>query len=111
MSLTRANWHLDALRVDESDPFVAVQEVGELVVIRDDRAELVAAIEMTLRREQRLDAAGVTCPIKGAPGVCCSACPIARTDNMDPVTALCALGREQESLLTRDAVARSQDGH
>lgn len=58
------------------------------------------------RREARLDATGITCPIKDNPEMSCLACPVSKANDLDdPKAALCRIGKAQEKTV---AVALAQ---
>jgi hypothetical protein len=111
--VTRAQWFTETLVIDdELDPFAApIEEVGERVDLRDPQAADELRLHELLRREGVLFANGVSCPIKDRPDTTCHACPVSRAhDKEAELGALCRVGREQESVLTRLAAARCQAG-
>jgi hypothetical protein len=106
VSVARANWHASLdLPTDGPDPFEApVEEVGEEIRLASPTAALHLRLRELVNREARLDGIGVTCALKGTPGVVCSACPISRAGTEDRLSALCSIGREQERVCTEIAV-------
>lgn len=100
----RANWFLDDLVVE---PFVAVEEVGQPIDLRGEPRLNRRLVELATE-EGRLWARGVRCAIKDRPDTTCSACPLYALDADDPRTQLCAVGVEQERVLTTIAVERAR---
>lgn len=103
----KARWHAPVIEVDESDPFgdegaeapVPIDLDGEQAVLNQRLVELLEA-------ESRLFDQGVTCEVRGAPGVSCAVCPLSEATALSPLSALCRLGAEQERVLTAIAVGR-----
>lgn len=63
--------------------------------------ELQRMLSVSIKREGRFDAVGITCALKDMPGSSCVACPLNRSRNDDdPKQALCRIGMEQEILST-----------
>jgi hypothetical protein len=108
----RANWHLDALAVDDDDPFAdsprpSVKEVGKPIDLSQETAKLHVSLQALLRREERLYGMGIRCALKqDRDNTCCSACPVAKDhDPDDRLGDLCSTGKEQERVLMRLATA------
>lgn len=105
---TRANWFLGVApeATDEPDPFaMPIEEIGERIDLRDPSSLLQLRLEELLRREHNLFDTGVTCAIKDRAGTTCHACPVSRAGDPDSaLSALCRIGREQETVLTEMAV-------
>ena len=96
----KAKW-FDTLPVPAApeDPFSQrVEDVGRPVRL-DSTPELNTRLAELVNRESALYARGVTCSIKDHPDTCCNACPVRQTDG--PLSLLCAVGTEQEHVLTR----------
>lgn len=94
----KANWHLDDVAVDESDPFDGEHDVqieGERIDLTDPKFLSGRLVELLLR-EGELERAGVTCKLKSRPDACCSACPLRGTHTAHGRRELCKLGTEQE---------------
>jgi len=59
--------------------------------------ELRKRLESLLSFEGRLDARGITCPLKDLPDASCLACPVSKADDPNvPKCALCRVGIGQE---------------
>jgi hypothetical protein len=96
----RADWRLADL-LDEADPFENVIYSSGLQVDLDGSEEdLVAALQKALRIEGRLDAIGLSCPLKDG-GQDCLTCRQSSTDRQVPLTKLCELGKDQQTLVRR----------
>lgn len=112
--LIRADWHQHAVATADNaaiDPFdaaslsvVATTDFspgGLPITIDSSTAELSDRLDALLAWEGRLDARGITCPIKDLPDVSCGACPISKADDTDdPLHPLCRVGISQESVAT-----------
>lgn len=107
---TRANWFLEKLEVP-TDPIVPtdVTVQGSLIDLHNTEPKLREDLHDLVQREMRLDSAGVTCAIRAEPGSSCMACPMFTADDMDPISVLCRVGREQERVVTLLAVALHGD--
>lgn len=109
----QANWFLGDLDgVEEPDPLgpaqTRIEDVGTPIDLAGDHAKLNALLVTTLSEEQALFEAGITCAVKDNAQTCCSACPIRRSDDLEPLTALCKVGVRQERLVTLTFIAREQ---
>jgi hypothetical protein len=102
----RANWFLDELVV-EVPAVVVVEEVGQPIDLHGDPRLNRRLVEL-VAEEGHLYDRGVTCAIKDRPDTACSACPVAVVDPDDPHGQLCAVGIEQERVLTTLAVQRAR---
>lgn len=109
MSL-KANWHVEALLADaddsDDDTGPRVEDVGKPIELDADEPRLVTQLVDLVDREKELHRLGVTCAIKDRQETCCSACPIAQPFSGTRAGRLCAIGREQEQLVTAIAVRR-----
>lgn len=102
MAATKANWHLPALPVDEGDPLAApdpIERHGTPISLSDQEARLNTQLLELLRAEGDLFDAGLRCEIKDRSDTCCHACPLQNRGE------LCDLGRQQEDVCTRMAIA------
>lgn len=109
---TQANWFVAAVESasDESDPWRApIEEVGARIDLRDPQATLQLRLQELVHREVNLFNAQVTCPIKDRADTSCHACPVSEAGTESALSALCRLGREQESVLTEMAVRQCRD--
>lgn len=109
---TRANWHVEAPVLDDPgiDPFaMPIEEVGERIDLRDPKGTLELRLAELLHREGNLFNRGVTCPIKDRPDSTCHACPVSQAHTQEPLSVLCRIGREQESVVTELAVIQCRD--
>lgn len=70
-------------------------------------ARLNERLVVLIHEEGELYAADVRCAIKEQDDTSCHACPIYTDDALDPRSALCAVGREQERICTALAAART----
>lgn len=62
---------------------------------------LRAMLSVSVKREARFDAAGITCALKDCGEVSCLACPFNKAaDDDDPKQTLCKIGMEQDILAT-----------
>lgn len=110
MSAIKANWFVDVESAND-DPFgerVVVEAIGRPIEL-DNGERLATRLDDALSREGQLFTAGITCAIKDDPQASCSACPLRHLDPLDTLTPLCAVGVEQESLITRLRILRIQD--
>lgn len=97
----RADWHLADLLDKGEDPFGAVIYSSGLQVDLDGSEEdLVSALQKALAMEGRLDAIGLSCPLKDA-GQDCLSCREATMDTAAPLTRLCEIGKDQQTLVRR----------
>lgn len=106
----QARWAHQAIAVpddDDGDPFRhRVEEVGVPLELTERSAELNLRIAELVTYEGALYNAGLHCSLKDRPDTCCNACPVsAHADPSAPLQPLCALGREQERVVTEMAVA------
>lgn len=102
----KAQWFVPAVEDEpDTDPFL-VEDAPTVIDVSTDEARIHTMLEETVRREARLDAIGVTCPIKDRAETSCFACPVYRGASEERIAPLCRLGREQETLLTKLAVIR-----
>ncbi len=110
----RANWFVEAVAAldDEPDPFAApIEEVGKRIDLRDPRAALELRLHELVAREGNLYATGLTCPIKDRADSTCHACPVSKAhDASVPLSVLCKIGREQETVQTELAVISCRAG-
>jgi hypothetical protein len=105
----KAQWFVEAvvpLDDDQANPFnMPIEEVGERIDLREPGAILELRYAELLNREANLSDAGLTCPIKDRPDSTCHACPVSQAHDPEVrLSALCRIGREQESTLTEMAV-------
>lgn len=71
------------------------------VSITTEPAELRRMMGISLKREARLDAAGITCDLKECQEYTCLACPFNGChDDENPKQTLCRIGMEQDILST-----------
>lgn len=107
-----ANWFLGDLDVAEGPdplgPMQRIEDVGRPIDLEGGVAVLNQRIVTLLEQEAVLYNAGVTCPVKDNTQGICSACPIRHRDELDPMSALCAIGLEQERTITLSVIAREQ---
>lgn len=94
----KANWHLEDVPVDRSDPFATPAPHAQRVDLSDP-AMLRAKLTALLTVEGRLADRGVTCALKDRPDSCCSACPLRGTTRARHLRQLCNVGVEQERTL------------
>jgi hypothetical protein len=92
----RANWHLEDVTVDQSDPFAA--PLAQRIDLSDP-AVLRAKLTALMQLEGKLEDRGITCAIRNRPDSCCSACPLRGTSRVQRISALCRVGVEQERTL------------
>lgn len=85
-----------------------MEDVGRPIDLESGQAKLNERLVASLEAEAKLYDAGITCPVKDNDQSCCSACPIRHTDELDPMTALCGLGLEQERIVTLSVIARER---
>lgn len=114
MGSVQARWATPQIEVDDSDPFAPmpsvgrprrVEEVGTPVEVNaeGDVGSLRERLIELCSRESTLYNQGVTCSIKERDDTSCNACPL-RPD--DETALLCKVGREQEAVCTRLAIAK-----
>lgn len=95
------------------DPFDAARSALSMINLIDSKMpvsgvcletpveELHRMLSISIRREARLDAAGVTCALKEKAECSCLACPFNKSqDDHDPKQSLCRIGMEQNILTT-----------
>jgi hypothetical protein len=112
MGALQANWHNDVLDLPPiEDPFdvVEIEKVGMPIDLTAGVPKLAEELEALLAKEGRLYNNGVTCAIKDHGDSCCSACPVSKLGQDDPVAALCRLGARQEEVLTGLVAARQRE--
>lgn len=112
MGGVRANWFLDGLGADEpvSTGFVGlppaeerIEDVGVPFDLRDPGVALEKITDL-VNREAALFNEGITCPVKDRADTACSACLCAHHQEIGhALQPLCAVGREQERILTLHA--------
>lgn len=109
---TKAQWFVDELAEPiDTDPFDApIEEVGTPIDLGSE-PDLVARLAELLRAEGDLDAAAVTCRLRGRQGMCCSACPVTRAAEQSAHGALCRNGVEQERVLCLIRVVEDERAH
>lgn len=96
----KARWFLDDVDVGDADPFTApVEELGTRLDLRSE-PELMVRLTELIGEEGKLDAAGVTCPIRRCRESVCSACPVSQAATGSALGELCKIGVEQEVVLT-----------
>lgn len=108
----KANWFMGNLSSedDDSDPFesipeAVVEDVGQLIDLRDD-ATLNQALFALVGQEKVLYDRGVRCEIRDDAQTACSACPLrGLTPDLKP---LCIVGADQERVLTELAISRAR---
>lgn len=72
-------------------------------------AELRDDLRSLLRREARLDDAGINCALKDSEDMTCLACPVSQADNDESAKcALCRIGQAQEVTVATLLVAQEQ---
>ena len=94
----KANWHLEDVPVDSSDPFATPSGRVHRVDLSDPvvlRAKLTALLLI----EGRLADRGMTCTLKDRPDSCCAACPLRGSSRVQRIRRLCNIGLEQERTL------------
>lgn len=98
----KAQWFVED-DVDEdldADPFEApIEELGIPIDLRS-APDLIARLADLLREEGELDGAGVTCSLRGRPGMVCSACPVSQAATQTPMGHLCRNARAQDVVLS-----------
>lgn len=96
----KADWRLADL-LDEDDPFAdVILTSGLRVNLAGSEEELSEAISATIKREGVLWEQGIVCPLKDA-GQDCLTCTKATMDPNEELSALCRLGRDQQTILQR----------
>jgi hypothetical protein len=80
----------------------------EALTMDIDGQELHGRLVSLLRREGGLFNAGVTCSIKDAPDTACAVCPLNESEKDTAKGTLCAIGCEQEQVLTLIAAQRAR---
>lgn len=97
----KADWHLADLLDKAEDPFEAViYSSGLQVDLNGSEEELADALGRALKIEGRLDAIGLTCPLKDA-GQECLTCRQSSADPGVALTRLCEIGKDQQTLVRR----------
>lgn len=113
MSAVKARWHVDLDQLGAGVPDLWAEEVeatGLPIDLTTTVARLSAELLKSGKHEGYLDSAGVTCEIKDRVDTSCWACPLYAGDVPDdPRGSLCIVGREQERISTRLAVARMEE--
>lgn len=96
----RANWFSGAQSpTDEvDDPFADAKGMKSMTLsVESPMEEINRRLAALLRRESRLAARGITCPLKEARECNCTACPINQLDHPEEeISGLCRVGVEQE---------------
>lgn len=102
----RADWHLDQALdspLEEFDPFESAQSTamfmpgGKPINLDTPEPELRSRLQSLISWEGRLDARGITCPLKDLPDASCLACPVNHADDLEhPMCPLCRCGSSQE---------------
>ena len=70
--------------------------------------ELQRMLSLSVKREARLDAAGITCDLKDCSEMSCLACPFNKCgDDNDPKQTLCRVGMEQ-TIISAYLIAQSR---
>lgn len=106
----RANWFVEDLDVDTTDPFaVDVEEVGQPIDLSGEPHLNRKVLELA-ERERALFNLGVECPIKDMPDTSCLACPLSCRDEQVAESGLCKIGQEQERVITRLAALKLYGG-
>lgn len=101
MSGVKADWRLAELLDDGEDPFEAViYSSGLQVDVGGSDEELMQALQRALKIEGRLDAIGLTCPLKDS-GQDCLTCRQSSGDPKVALTRLCEVGKDQRTLMQR----------
>lgn len=105
-----ANWFLGDIEIaEESDPLgpaqARIEDMGTPIDLEGGTAKLRTKLLTLLEQESRLFNSGTSCQVKDNAQGCCSACPIRHRDELDPMSALCSLGVEQERLVTLMVIA------
>lgn len=117
MTAVRANWHLDlAAHYDSDDPFggdqLSIEEVGDVLDLSSSHAVLSERLATLLNAEGALWNANVRCKIKqDFSDTSCSACPLRRQSEADPLHELCEVGVEQEKVMTLMRVRQEADAY
>lgn len=113
MSAVKAKWHVDLDLLGAGVPDLWAEEVeatGLPIDLTTTVARLSAELLKSGKREGYLDRQGITCAIKDRVDTSCWACPLYAGENQDdPRGSLCIVGREQERISTRLAVARMEE--
>lgn len=97
---TRANWFVDVELTGDEDDFAPHLTCEGIQVDLRDPGALTAAVKLLKLRECELYTAKITCPIREHHDVVCTACPVRHRDPEDPMTELCRICVERESLTT-----------
>lgn len=100
---TKANWFVDDVVDDDTDPFAErVEQRATPVNLRASSPDLYVELVALVQRDAALYEAGVRCGIRERKDTCCSACPIRnqRADRRE----LCEIGVAQERIVTTLAV-------
>jgi hypothetical protein len=113
VSAVKARWHVDLDQLGSGIEDLWAEEVeatGLPIDLTTTVARLEADLLQNLRKEAYLDGCNVTCEIKDRVDTSCWACPLYAGDVPDdPRGSLCIVGREQERISTRLAVARMEE--
>lgn len=112
MSAVKARWHVDLDQLGSEVVDLWAEEVeatGLPIDLKSNYAKLSETLTGLLDKEAYLDSQGITCGIKDRQDTSCWACPLYRGETDDPVGSLCIVGREQERVLTRMAVAQEEE--
>lgn len=109
----QANWFLGDLDIAEGpDPLgpaqTRIEDVGRPIDLEGGVPAINQRVVDLLEQEAKLFDRGITCPVKDNQQAVCSACPIRHRDELDPMTALCGIGLEQERVITLSVIAREQ---
>jgi len=104
----RADWHLNTPPPSQDfDPFeaaslssMATSEFapgGPPISLDSPEPQLRDRLHALLDYEGRLDARGITCPLKDLPDASCLACPVSKADDLNHRKCpLCRVGITQE---------------
>lgn len=105
----RARWHRDpaVIELTDDDPFDVPQRIEDvgLPINLATEPDLFALLTRNIHAQSALYEHGVDCAVKESPDTSCHACPLYGSQG-----ELCALGREQERLVTLIAVERHGGG-
>jgi hypothetical protein len=117
LSGVRANWFADAATAgsDEpaADPFSASQseqDRGHNLTVKSSAAQFATGFRRLQNWANRLDGAGIKCPLREAGECHCSACPISQAHDPEGERySLCRQGIEEERMVMAARIAHNPE--